>query len=308
MLKAVRNGALRARVLKVHWLQALVPATSMVSFAPSNSNAAKSTAYETDMVDPPEASGRLTFSADASEEQSSRPMKMPGWLIEWGKKMAMTAAPATMTPATYRRAASGSSLISDWTSSAPSRHQLGSGRPMILQRPLGLRVGLPPASRRGARLGLELIFFDLPVQRAAADIKHPRRFLFVPLHRLEHADDVRAFRFGERRHPIAGRGGDARIGMQEFDIGAANDPARGRQRRPGDRAFELADVAGPGIVHEQVERFARERLAVERHPLGGAIPREKPLSEHGNVHLPLAERRQPDGERVDAIVQVLAKA
>lgn len=36
------------------------------------------TAYDTDIVEPPEASGRLTFSADASDEQHSRTMKMPG--------------------------------------------------------------------------------------------------------------------------------------------------------------------------------------------------------------------------------------
>ena len=76
MLNAVRNGALRARVLNVHWLQALVPATSIVSSAPSSSNDAKSTAYDTDIVEPPEASGRLTLSAEASDEQSSRAMKM----------------------------------------------------------------------------------------------------------------------------------------------------------------------------------------------------------------------------------------
>src|SRR6266850_4368895 len=78
MLKAVRNGALRVLVLNVHWLQALMAATSIVSLAPSSSSDAKSTAYDTDIVEPPEASGRLTFSADASDEQSSRPRKMPG--------------------------------------------------------------------------------------------------------------------------------------------------------------------------------------------------------------------------------------
>ncbi len=117
MLKAVRNGALRARVLNVHWLQALVPATSIVSSAPSKSKDAKSTAYDTDIVEPPEASGRLTFSADASDEQSSTATKMPGWLMECGKKKVTTAAPAMITAETYTRAASGSSFIQrDWTS------------------------------------------------------------------------------------------------------------------------------------------------------------------------------------------------
>src|SRR6188768_3362065 len=100
MLNAVRNGALRARVLKVHCAQALVPATSIVSSAPSSSSDAKSTAYDTDMVDPPDASGRLTFSAEASDEQISSAAKIAGWVIECGTKNATTAAPAMMTAET----------------------------------------------------------------------------------------------------------------------------------------------------------------------------------------------------------------
>ena len=75
MLNAVRKCALRARVLNVHWLHALVPATSIVSSAPSSRRDAKSTAYDTDIVEPPEASGRFTLNAEASDEQSSRTMK-----------------------------------------------------------------------------------------------------------------------------------------------------------------------------------------------------------------------------------------
>src|SRR3954465_1441501 len=100
MLNAVRNGALRARVLNVHCAHARVPATSIVSSAPSSRSDAKSTAYDTDIVEPPEASGRLTLSADASDEQGRRPMKMPGWLMVCGKKKAITAAPAMMTAET----------------------------------------------------------------------------------------------------------------------------------------------------------------------------------------------------------------
>ena len=86
MLNAVRKCALRARVLNVHWLHALVPATSIVSSAPRSRRDAKSTAYDTDIVEPPEASGRFTFNADASDEQSSRATKRPRWSILRGKK------------------------------------------------------------------------------------------------------------------------------------------------------------------------------------------------------------------------------
>ena len=55
-------------------------------------------------------------------------------------------------------------------------------------------------------------------------------------------------------------------------------------------------------------RLARKRLAVERQPLRGAVAREEPLREHRDVHLPLAERRQANRERVDPVVQVFAEA
>ena len=78
MLNSVRYGAERDCVRNVHWLQALAAATSIVSSAPSSSSAAKSTAYDTDIVEPLVASGRLTFSADAMDEKSSSARKRPG--------------------------------------------------------------------------------------------------------------------------------------------------------------------------------------------------------------------------------------
>src|SRR3954453_19043368 len=83
MLNSVRYGADRDCVRNVHWLHALAAATSIVWSAPSRSNAAKSTAYETDIVEPLEASGRLTFSADASDEQPRRNANSSGFANEW---------------------------------------------------------------------------------------------------------------------------------------------------------------------------------------------------------------------------------
>ncbi len=62
------------------------------------------------------------------------------------------------------------------------------------------------------------------------------------------------------------------------------------------------------MIHlQQVERFARERLRVERQPVGRAIAREEPVRENRNIDLALAQRRQADGKRVDAIVEILAE-
>ncbi len=78
MLNAVRYATLRVCVRNVHWLHALAAATSIVSFGPMSSSAATSTAYETDIVEPDVVRGRLTFSAEASEDSSSRARKSPG--------------------------------------------------------------------------------------------------------------------------------------------------------------------------------------------------------------------------------------
>ncbi len=110
MLKSVRYGAERVCVRNVHWLHALTAATIIVWSAPSSSSAAKSTAYETDIVDPLEASGRLTFSAEASDEQPSRNANSTGLAIVCGAKMASVSAPAARTAPTNSRAAMGRSF------------------------------------------------------------------------------------------------------------------------------------------------------------------------------------------------------
>src|SRR5579872_3781425 len=111
MLKSVRYGADRAFVRNVHWLQALAAATSIVSFAPRRSSAAKSTAYDTDIVEPLAASGRLTFSADASDEKPSSTAKSTGCAMVCGPNTAITTAPAASTAPTYSCAAIGRSFI-----------------------------------------------------------------------------------------------------------------------------------------------------------------------------------------------------
>src|SRR5438046_2789327 len=100
MLKSVRYGAERDCVRNVHWLQALAAATIIVWSAPSSSSAAKSTAYDTDIVDPLDASGRLTLSAEASDEKSRSAMNRIGCGTARGTKRTIVRAPAPRTVAT----------------------------------------------------------------------------------------------------------------------------------------------------------------------------------------------------------------
>src|SRR5436309_3199729 len=51
ILNSVRWIGLRSLMRKVHWLKALTAATIIVSFGPSRSSEAKSTAYDTDIVE-----------------------------------------------------------------------------------------------------------------------------------------------------------------------------------------------------------------------------------------------------------------
>src|SRR5262249_29018979 len=112
MLNSVRYNGDRLGTLNVHWLHALVAATSIVSSAPSSNRDAESTAYEIDIVDPCVASGRLTLSAEATDEHTSSTKNMPGLYSACGAFSAATTAPATQTATTYTRAATGRSFIS----------------------------------------------------------------------------------------------------------------------------------------------------------------------------------------------------
>src|SRR5262245_47583092 len=111
MLNSVRYRGVRDSVRNVHWLHALVAATSIVSSAPRSSSAAKSTAYDTDIVDPLLVSGRLTLNADASADNPRSATKSDGSAMERGAKIARTTAPAVRTAPTKSRAASGRSFI-----------------------------------------------------------------------------------------------------------------------------------------------------------------------------------------------------
>src|SRR5580658_3926027 len=72
-----------------------------------------------------------------------------------------------------------------------------------------------------------------------------------------------------------------------------------------DDVLELADVARPGVGREDVEGLRLDT----RHVLLEALVElaEKVLDEQRNVPGSLAQRRQPDGDDVEAIVEVLTE-
>src|SRR5262249_44914058 len=94
MLKSVRYVSPRARTLNVHWAHALTAATIIVSFGPSSNSDAKSTAYDTDIVEPLVASGRLTLSPDAIEEKTRKVTNSAGLSMVCGAKRTNVRTPA----------------------------------------------------------------------------------------------------------------------------------------------------------------------------------------------------------------------
>src|SRR5262245_53199738 len=106
-----------------------------------------------------------------------------------------------------------------------------------------LGAGLAQPSSGRTRFGFQLILDDLAVERAAADVEDPCRFLLVPRNRLENPDDVRPLGFGQRRHVLARCLRRRRRRVQEFDVGGADGAARRGERRARHRALQLADVA-----------------------------------------------------------------
>ncbi len=112
MLKSVRCAGFFSLMRNEHWLQALAAATIIVSLGPRSSSDAKSTAYETDIVDPLRASGRVTLKTEVTDDSASSTRNTPGdSKVLNGKKYARRPAATTMTAQTNSRAGSGRVFI-----------------------------------------------------------------------------------------------------------------------------------------------------------------------------------------------------
>src|SRR4029078_4567890 len=99
----------------------------MVWFGPRRIRERKSTAYDTDIVEPLRAIGRLTLNAEVIDDRSSNTTNQTGWEKPWsGKKRTSRNPPSAIVPDTYIRAASGSSFMTlSWdTQSARNRASL----------------------------------------------------------------------------------------------------------------------------------------------------------------------------------------
>ncbi len=133
----------RSLIRNVHWLQALTAATIIVSPGPSSSNEAKSTAYETDIVDPLRASGSVTLNTDVTDDsvRSSRNSQMDESTFV-GKRNKTSPTPAAMTAVTNTCAGYGSWFITQLPHTALGK---------MLDTPVRVIAGVLTGAPRPAR-------------------------------------------------------------------------------------------------------------------------------------------------------------
>src|SRR4051794_3252293 len=107
------------------------------------------------------------------------------------------------------------------------------------------------------------------------------------LSRGRHASALSLVRLAHRVRQILGQDGSARV----------------QRERSRDRVLQLTDVSRPVIGEERLASFGGER----RSSYPGVLRREV-LREERHVLEPLPQRRQPDGDDVQAIEKVLEEA
>ena len=73
-----------------------------------------------------------------------------------------------------------------------------------------------------------------------------------------------------------------------------------------DGVFQLADVAGPLVVHQQAERFGGELAGLEAVFFG--VELEEMRGEQRDILLAVAQRRQVERDDVEAVEEVFAEA
>src|SRR5437016_2825891 len=83
-------------------------------------------------------------------------------------------------------------------------------------------------------------------------------------------------------------------------------PAAGKDHRPLDQIRELADVPGPSVPTECIQRLARDDLDPAVH--GTRVPLDEIAHQGRNILGPLAERRDMDREHVEPVVEVVPEA
>src|SRR5437867_10962729 len=142
---------------------------------------------------------------------------------------------------------------------------------------------------------------DLPIEGLGVDGQERGRLAAVAADLAQGREDVLAL---HRLEASGRRRGRWRAGAQHFGgkIRGLDLVALAQDDRTLDGVEELANVARPGIRLERGERRGAEPLDAVR-----GVRLHEMIGEEPHVLSPLAQRRDLDGDRVDAVVEVLAE-
>src|SRR6267378_5216140 len=122
-----------------------------------------------------------------------------------------------------------------------------------------------------------------------------------PVRLLEGTPDVGAVDTAARRVMVANRRGSPT--PRKVVERHLEPPAARKDHRALDQVRELADVPGPRVPTERVQRLARDDLDPAVH--GTREPLDEVAHQGGNVLGPLAERRGLDREHVQPVVEIV---
>src|SRR5216117_1782938 len=125
-----------------------------------------------------------------------------------------------------------------------------------------------------------------------------------PVRLFEGTQDIGALDGPARRAMVADRRGFPT--PREVVERHLERPAAGEDHGALDEVRELADVPGPSVSTERVQRLARDDLDAVVH--WTPEPLDEVADQGRNVLGPLAERRDMDREHVQAVVEVVAEA
>src|SRR5262245_65974009 len=101
MLNSLRYSGFPVDVRNVHCAQALIAPTIIACDGPSRMSERKSTAYETDIVEPLRARGRFTLNAEVIDESKRSVTNHAGcWNGATGNRATRSTAPPAMTELT----------------------------------------------------------------------------------------------------------------------------------------------------------------------------------------------------------------
>src|SRR5580698_9738412 len=168
----------------------------------------------------------------------------------------------------------------------------------------------PPARRpaRGTKSGArtevdsKAVFLQAAVKRAAAKAECLARMAYVAAEACERFLDQHTLHVFNS-HFVEAQRGFARGAQAQ--IACANLRPLGHQHSALNGVIEFANIAGPRMIHQQLQRNGLETLelfavALRRLP-------QKMMREQRNVFLAFAQRRQVNFYRVEAEEQVLSE-